>query len=222
MPRAEPERTCLVTREAQPASRLMRFVLGPDGVVVADLRGRLPGRGAWLTPTADALGEAVRRKLFPKGFKTEARVPADFVAAVDAALVREVRGALSLANKAGAAVAGFAKVETALSRGDAAALIHAREAAEDGRRKLGGALRRGPDDPIWRVFIFDDLSGDDLGVALGREHVIHAALLAGPGSDGCLARWNRLRVFRGVDGAPERPRGAEQQQGDARMAGQQG
>lgn len=204
-----PERTCIVTRSAGPASGLMRFVLGPDGAVVADLRGRLPGRGAWVSPTAAALGLAVKKRLFSRAFKAEARVAPDLVAQVDAALLRDLLGALSLANKAGAVLAGFTKVEAALSAGKVAALIHAREATPDGRRKLAnakiaaaataGALRNEAGEPISDVKTFDDLAGSDLDMALGRVHVIHAALLAGAGGEGCLVRWLRLRLFRGAD-----------------------
>ncbi|NNM71253.1 RNA-binding protein [Enterovirga aerilata] len=221
MPKPEPERTCIVTREAKPASELMRFVLGPDGAVVPDLRNRLPGRGAWVTPTAAAVAEAVRKRAFGRAFKAEAKVPPNLVEAIDAALVRDLKGALSLANKAGAVVAGFGKVEAAIASGSVAALIHAREAAEDGRRKLAGALRKRDGDSISGISIFDDLPGDDLDVALGRAHVIHAALLAGPGSEGCLARWRRLRRFRGVDDGAGPSRDVDGRQGEARQAERQ-
>lgn len=196
MPKHEPERTCIVTRAAGPCADLMRFVLGPDGLVVPDLRRKLPGRGAWVTPTAVAVAEAVKKRAFSRAFKTEARTPPDLVDAIDAALLRDLLGALALANKAGAVTTGFFKVEAALAGGSAAALIHAREAAEDGRRKLAAALRKRAGDTISAIPVYDDLPGSELDVALGRVHVIHAALLAGAGSAGCLQRWRRLRRFR--------------------------
>ena len=196
-----PERTCILTRRAGSADDLMRFVRDPQGNVVADVRHRLPGRGAWLTPTAAALAEAIRKRLFARAFKNEVLVSPDLVADVDAALLRDLLGALALANKAGAVTTGFVKVESALRSGQVSALIHAGEATEDGRRKLAQALRKAERDPISPVPTYDDLRGDDLDMALGRVHVIHAALLAGAGSEGCLARWRRLRRFRGVDDA---------------------
>ena len=215
MPKAEPERTCIVTRRAGSPADLMRFVLGPDGSVVPDLRGRLPGRGAWVTPTRTVLAEAVKRKAFSRAFKAEAKAAPDLPDAVDAMLARDVAGSLSLANKAGAVVAGFAKVESAARSGSVAALIHANGAAEDGRRKLLGALRGPGGDPISDPIVLDDLPEDDLDMALGREHVIHAALLAGPGSQGCLSRWRRLRIFRGVEPDAESTR--DQMSGRARL-----
>ena len=41
--------------------------------------------------------------------------------------------ALSLANKAGLVVAGFTKAEKVVAQGEAIALIHAADAADDGR-----------------------------------------------------------------------------------------
>ncbi len=45
----ESGRSCAVTRARRRKDELIRFVLGPDGTVVPDLKERLPGRGLWLT-----------------------------------------------------------------------------------------------------------------------------------------------------------------------------
>jgi predicted RNA-binding protein YlxR (DUF448 family) len=197
MPKHEPERTCIVTREVKAPAAMIRFVLDPENRVVADLRGKLPGRGAWVTARADTVGEAVRRKLFSRAFKRESAASPTLPADIDAALLADLRAALSLANKAGAATAGFGKVEAAIAARQVAALLHASEAAPDGRRKLAAALRRQVGDPIISLPTFDVFSGDELDMALGRVGVIHAAVLKGAGSLGFLARLRRLRTYRG-------------------------
>ncbi|HYI91818.1 MAG TPA: RNA-binding protein [Beijerinckiaceae bacterium] len=197
MPRREPERTCIVTRRAAAPAELIRFVLAPDGEVVADLKGRLPGRGAWVTATADAVRQAVERRAFGRAFKAEVKAGPDLPARIDEALRQDLRQALSLANKAGAAVSGFTKVETAIREGEIAALLHAAEAAEDGRRKLAGALRKRFGDAISAIPVIAELTGEELDLALGRSHVIHAGLVAGAGSGGFLARWRKLCTYRG-------------------------
>ena len=197
MPRREPERTCIVTRRAAAPAELIRFVLAPDGEVVADLKGRLPGRGAWVTATADAVRQAVERRAFGRAFKAEVKAAPDLPARIDEALRQDLRQALSLANKAGAAVSGFTKVETAIREGEIAALLHAAEAAEDGRRKLAGALRKRFGDAISAIPVIAELTGEELDLALGRSHVIHAGLVAGAGSGGFLARWRKLCTYRG-------------------------
>lgn len=210
MPRREPERTCIVERTVKPRADMIRFVVDPDGRVVPDLKHRLPGRGVWVTARADLVAKAVRRKLFAKGFKAPVGAAETLPGEIETAFLRDLRQALALANKAGAVVAGFSKVEAAIAKGQARALIHASDGAPDGRRKLAGALRKQAREAISDIPVIEDLSTDDLDLALGRSNVIHAALVAGSGSDGCLMCWRRLRSYRGApDGETHAPQGNE-------------
>jgi predicted RNA-binding protein YlxR (DUF448 family) len=200
MPRREPERTCIVSRTVRPAAAMIRFVLGPDGTVVPDLKRRLPGRGVWVTAERAAIEEAARRRLFNRAFKSaDATASPDLAEGIEAALRLDLRQALALANKAGAVITGFVKVEAAIADKPIAALIHALGAGADGRRKLAGALRKRVGEAISTIPAVEEFSGDELDLALGRSNVIHAALIAGVGSEGFLMRWRRLQVYRGVD-----------------------
>ena len=192
----ERERLCAVTRMVHPVSDLIRFVMGPQGEVIADLKSKLPGRGIWVTATREAVNEAVKRKAFARGFKREARLPYDFVAQTERLLERDVLNALAVAGKAGNVVVGFAKVEAALAREDVVAILHAAEAASEGVRKLNAASRRRSGGPPVEVGF---LASAQLDLALGRPNVIHAALLAGPVSETFLARCRRLERFRTGD-----------------------
>ena len=53
---------------------MVRFVLGPECDVVPDVAGRLPGRGVWLTAERPMIEKAVEKRLFSRGFKTQANV----------------------------------------------------------------------------------------------------------------------------------------------------
>ena len=170
-----PERTCIVTRETHPRAALLRFVLAPDGEVVFDLKGALPGRGAWVKPARDVLEQAVRRRAFSRAFKAPATVPEDLSERVIAQLKEAAIATLSLARKAGEAVAGFDKVREALRNDAVAVLVEATDGADDGRRKvLALAAAAQPD--AWLV---ETLDSRELGLAFGREHVIHAAMKPG-------------------------------------------
>lgn len=136
------ERTCVVTRTAQPPEGLLRFVRAPDGAVVPDLRAKLPGRGVWVTARRDMVAEAVRRKLFARGFKAEATADPGLPDLVDRLLAEVALSSLSMARKAGRVVTGFGKVTAALGRDKVVAVIHAEEARDDGRRKVAQAIRR--------------------------------------------------------------------------------
>ena len=73
---AGPVRTCIVTGEEAAPERMIRFVVGPDGVV-PDLKRKLPGRGVWVTADKAVLAEAVARKAFARSFKRDVKVAAD-------------------------------------------------------------------------------------------------------------------------------------------------
>lgn len=203
--RAGSERTCILNRTTGAPEGLLRFVVGPDGAVVPDLKARLPGRGAWVTATRAAIAEAARRKLFARAFRREVQVPADLADLVERLMDAQMTASLSLANKAGAVIAGFAKVEAAIAGEDVAGLIHASDGGEDGIRKLGQSLRRRLGEEaagVPRVMLFTSLQ---LDLALGRMNVIHAALLAGGPSNNFLARCTALEVFRSGDATGRRP-----------------
>src|ERR1700744_2960953 len=130
------------SREVRPISELIRFVVGPDGDAVPDVKNKLPGRGLWVTATRDALESAIKRKIFARGFKREGRLRPDLAERTEQLLERAVLDALAMAHKAGSVAAGFTKTEAALSRDDVVAVLHAAGAAADGTRKLDGVSRR--------------------------------------------------------------------------------
>lgn len=190
------ERMCALTREVKPLAELIRFVAAPDGGVVPDLKRKLPGRGIWITATREALSQAVKRKVFGRGLKQDVRVASDLIARTEDLLERSALDALAIAGKAGDVAAGFAKVESAIAGGRIAALIHARDAARDGVRKLDAALDRQTGGNNGQVAVINDFSTGQLDLALGRSNVIHAGLLAGPAGNTFIARYLRLKRFR--------------------------
>jgi predicted RNA-binding protein YlxR (DUF448 family) len=189
-------RSCALTRELKPVSDMLRFVVGPSGEVVPDVKRKLPGRGIWITATQAVLDEAVRRKVFARGFKREVRVAADLAAHTERLMLRAALDALAIAGKSGAALTGFSKVEAAIAKEKVVALIHAADAAADGRRKLDGALHRETTGKSREIAIIEAFCGEQLDLALNRPNVVHAALLAGPVSETFVARAMRLTHFR--------------------------
>jgi uncharacterized protein len=65
---ARPERTCVGCRERAAKDELLRIVAG-GGECVPDLRGTLPGRGAYVHPASVCLDQAVRRRAFPRALR---------------------------------------------------------------------------------------------------------------------------------------------------------
>ncbi len=190
------ERQCAVTRACRPLEELIRFVAGPDGAVVPDLRQRLPGRGVWVTCARDVLEEAVAKNHFARAFKRRVGVDEDLADLVEDLLKRAALSRLSLANKAGAVIAGFAKVEQAVSGGQAVALLHAREAAGDGRGKLDGKFLAGGRGTAAKEKIIGCFNADELSLALGRSNVVHAAVIDDRAGRSLLQAVERLEAYR--------------------------
>lgn len=186
---------------------LLRCVVGPDGTIVPDVEGRLPGRGLWLTPRRDIVERALQKRLFARAARRPVAAPPEFADRIEGLLVRRCGELLGLARRAGHVVAGFEKVGAAVRRQRAELLLEALDGAEGGRRKLA-ALARGL--PSARV-----LTAAELGAAFGRERVVHAAVGGGPLAARLLAELSRLAGMRdaaevtGVTGAtgvaPARP-----------------
>lgn len=189
-----PERTCILTRRHGGPEDLLRFVLGPGEIIVPDLKRKLPGRGVWVDATAQTLGEAVQRGAFAKAFRKKVIVPDDLVGQVDGLLAQDALQALSLARKAGALVLGATKIEESARK--VVALLHAREAAEDSVGRLAQVVfraREGTSVPI----VSGEFTIEQLSLSLGRELVVHAALIAHAASSYAMGRLSALQRFRG-------------------------
>jgi len=183
-----PERRCVVTGEVKPKAELLRFVLSPDGEVVPDVGGRLPGRGIWLCARRDVVNTAVAKRLFAKAARRAANVPADLADRLETLLARRCLDALGLARRAGQAVCGFEKVRAELKARRTAVLIEARDAAEGGSGKMK-ALATGL--PV--VALFD---AAELGPIFGRDATVHASLAPGGLSRRLLVEARLLAGFR--------------------------
>ncbi len=191
------DRTCIVTRNSADPDELIRFVVGPDGAVVPDLKRNLPGRGCWVTGERLHIDKAAAKNLFSRAFRKEVAVPPDLGAMVDALLAKSALGALGLARKAGAVALGATKVESSVRSGEALLVLHADEASPDGLRKITQARRAtayagGP-----HIYAYKLFSEADLSLALGGTNVIHAAVLAQEAGKAVLKRMVALDRYRG-------------------------
>lgn len=206
--RGEPERTCAVTRSQLAPPDLIRFVRAPDGTITPDIARRLPGRGVWLSLDRAVVETAVAQNAFARSLKQSVIVPAGLATLVEHLLLERCIQALALANKAGLVASGFAKVEAAIAGGRVAALFHALDASIDGATKLDGKLRarmrqaqetieaeQGEATPTIPIVV-TELSGRELSLALGRENVVHAAVIKGGAARYLLTEVERLRRYR--------------------------
>ena len=156
------EFACHVTGKTLPAHELLRFCVSPEGELTPDIGNKLPGAHIWVSarkPCVAALQNS-----------PEWHVPDDLSCRVAGLLGARARNMLGLARAAGKIVLGFAKVDVALSGRRAKMVVSACDGAPDGRAKLARkALAAGV--PFMEFF-----SAEELGLAMGRQDVIHSAV----------------------------------------------
>lgn len=200
-------RRCAVTGETRDPAALLRFALDGEGRVFPDPAGAAPGRGVWLTPTRETVALAVKRNAFAKSVKGPAKPEADLPDRAEAALVARCLDRLSMARKAGAVTLGFDQVDALLRKTRPAWRIEASDGADDGRMKLSRvAFAVWTDEADGEPPVCGAFSAAELGVALQRDRVIHAAVSAGRlaqlwGAD--LARLAGFRPLRPASWPPD-------------------
>ena len=182
------ERRCIVTRASSPKAGLIRFVAGPDGQIVPDILEKLPGRGIWVTADQKTLKEAVKKGLFARAAKAKVKTDEKLPELVQDILVRRVIDLISMGRKAGIAIAGLEKVKSLLVEDRAKLLIQASDGSERGKTAL-----RPPNGP---ESLINCLTSAELGMAFGRDTVIHAAMTRGGITDRVLYDATRLAGFR--------------------------
>ena len=187
----EATRRCIATGNTQPRAELIRFVLSPDNLVTPDLSERLPGRGMWISAQRSAIETAIDRKLFSRAAKTQATIPNELLKLVEDLLMKRVTNLISLARRDGSAICGFEKTKSLLISGKAAVLLQALDGSEPQKRKLRP--------PNGQNTYISCLKASELGLAFGRDYVIHAALAEGGLTKSVKREFLRLARIRGED-----------------------
>lgn len=179
---SEGERRCLVSGAMKPRAEMIRFVIGPEAVVVPDLSEKLPGSGMWVSARQDLIQDAAKKNLFAKFSKTEAHPSKTLAQDVAALLRKRCLQLLGLAKGAGITILGEAQTEAALRAGKLALHLH----ADDAARALDN--RRGV--PLCGLF-----SRLELGEALGFEQLVYAGLTAHGLTEKLIREIGRLQLM---------------------------
>ncbi|MET3560087.1 putative RNA-binding protein YlxR (DUF448 family) [Bartonella japonica] len=190
------ERTCIVTRKNASAETLIRFVIGPNNQIVPDLKSHLPGRGVWVSAHHSAIEAAVKQKAFKRSFKTDVEVASNLAHIVDALLLKAALSSLSMARKAGVIVTGATKVDAAIRSGQVILVFHAKEATEDGKRKIAQAVHTIQQQINRDIKTISLFTSDEMQIAFGANPVMHAALLDTKATEGFLKTIHKLIAYR--------------------------
>ena len=192
-----PLRKCIATGALRPKDEMLRFVVGPDGSLVPDLDGCLPGRGLWLSAERDMVNTACAKGLFSRAARHGVEVSANLADQLEGLMVRRCLDLLGLARRAGEAVAGFEKATAWLREGKGGVILQARDGATDGREKIK-ALAPG----LATVDLFE---ARELGGALGQDRCVHVVMAEGRLAESLMTEAGRLMAFRQAGTKKEGP-----------------
>lgn len=185
------EQRCPVTGEVREQEEMLRLVLAPDGRVVVDLGGKLPGDAIFIASRAEVLENATAA--IKTAFGENTTLPGQILDVVEMGLVKRIQNTVSLARKAGKVKSGFAKVEEALKAGKAHLLLEAADAgAADGDKLLHYAEKYG-------IEVASLLTREELGKPFGRDAVVHIVLQDARLTTEILKEIRRLAGFRNKD-----------------------
>lgn len=187
------ERRCVVARETMAEERLLRVAIAPDGAAVPDVAAKLPGRGAWVEATREAVDMAVRKNLFARSAGRAVTAPGDLADQFERLLAQRCLSLVGLARRSGAAAVGFDQARAAIRKAKPGWVVEARDGSADGRGKVLGMARAlwGEDVPAAGCF-----ASQELGAALGREPAAHLVLRHGPEAARFGVEVRRLAGFR--------------------------
>lgn len=197
------ERRCILSGERADPASLIRLAIGPDGAVLPDVRGKAPGRGAWIgvdrATLAQALARGRLRGAFARAFKGEPLTICDALPAmIDEALARAVHERLGLEARASTLATGFDRIDSAARKGQLRLLLHAADAGEDGCRKLDQAWRVGEgregEALAGALLPLDRVA---LSRALGRHNVVHIGVIDAGAAKRLRVVLDRWQSYRG-------------------------
>ncbi|MFM7083535.1 MAG: RNA-binding protein [Hyphomicrobium sp.] len=188
-------RLCALTQKSLPREELIRFVVGPDQQIFPDVSAKLPGRGIWITATAEKITEAISRGVFNRSLKREIKIPPDLPLKTGSLLQERALNALSLANKAGQVTTGFVQVEKIIKSGKVALLLHAKDGSQGGAEKLDKLMKAVCQANDREAQIETFFTVEQMSLALGGLNVVHAALTKNGATQKFINEANRMQRY---------------------------
>jgi len=191
------ERKDIASGELRDPADMLRLGFSPDGLVVADIYGKLPGRGAWIEATRASVDKAIKTGAFSRAAKRKVIVPNNFADTIEAGLSARVLGLLGMAKRAGQLESGFENVRSCARSGEIGVRIEASDGQPDGRSKIRvvvKAIAKELEVPMPTLIgCFDSTK---LGQVIGRDNMVHACVHKGKMAKAITREIDRLAGFR--------------------------
>ncbi|NNU15707.1 DUF448 domain-containing protein [Parvularcula sp. ZS-1/3] len=191
--RVNPRRCSASGEEIGPEEQALRFVLDPEGQLTLDLKGKLPGRGAWVRARREDLLMALKKNGFNRSLKGPAKLPQEhnaesFADQVGEAIEASALARLGLARKSGHLVIGGDHVRKAAKKG--IAYLTPNDVSEPETAKLAQFLAKSEAIPHLPL----PAARHPVSIALGQD-TVHVLLLRGGPSEAALSAVMLWRSF---------------------------
>ncbi len=191
------ERKDIASGELRDPANMLRLVLAPDGQVVADVFGKLPGRGAWIDANRSAVERAIKTGAFARAFKCKITAQAGLANMIEAGLSARVLGMIGMAKRAGKLETGFENVRTSARTGEIGVRIEASDGKSDGRSKIRVVVKAlAKELETSAPLLIGCFSAAELGKTVGRDNMVHACAAHGKMATAIIREAKRLAGFR--------------------------
>lgn len=191
------ERKEIVSGELRDPADMLRLAFSPDGQVVADIYGKLPGRGAWIEASRTSVEKAVKSGAFSRAAKRKISAPENFADTIEAGLSARVVGLLGMAKRAGQLESGFENVRSCARAGEIGVRIEARDGQPDGRSKIRVVVKAiAKELEVPMPTLIGCFTSTELGQIVGRDNMVHACVHKGKMAKAVSREIERLAGFR--------------------------
>ena len=160
---------CIVTGNNLEKEFMFKFVLSPEGNIIPDLNEKLPGNNFWISSKREIMIEAQKKETFKNFFKIENKKNKNILNDLIFLLKKRIIQRVSLARKSSYAICGYQKIKSALSQNKIGLLIQALDGSKKEKNRLRGNFNK--------KFQIECLKSSEIGVAFGRDYIVHAGIL---------------------------------------------
>ena len=191
------ERRDIASGELRDPADMLRLAFGPDGQVVADIYGKLPGRGAWIEASREAVEMAIKSGALARAAKRKIIITDNFVDTIESGFSTKVLGMLGMAKRAGQLESGFENVRSCARAGQVGVRIEASDGQPDGRSKIRVVVKAiAKELEVSMPPLIGCFDSAELGKVVGRDNMVHACVHIGKMAKAITYEIERLAGFR--------------------------
>ncbi len=161
---------CIIKDKFFEKKLMLKLVLSPDGKIILDLNEKLPGKHIWISSERNSLIEAENRNLFSNFFGIKKDENKKILINIISFLKKRIVQRISLARKSSYAICGYEKIKSALFLNKIDLLIQASDGSKKEKNRLKGKF--------YNKSLIECLKSSEIGVAFGRDYIIHAGILS--------------------------------------------